>query len=65
MEDDCEGSVCLSTEEMLAEVEQVNRSSPSTPIVISSADVKALYHNLDIDFTIEKVCETFTSRCGL
>ena len=60
-EDDRGGSVCLSTEEMLAEVERVNRSSPSTPIVIGSADVKALYPNLDNDFTIEKVCETFAS----
>ena len=33
-EDDRGGSVCLSTKEMLAEVERVNRSSPSTPIVI-------------------------------
>ena len=46
---------------MLAEIERVNRSSPSTPIVIGSADVKALYPNLDIDFTIEKVCETFAN----
>ena len=60
-ENDRGGSICLSTEEMIAEVERVNRSSPSTPIVIGSADVKALYPSLDIDFTIGKVCETFES----
>ena len=49
-EDDREGSVCLSTEEMLQK----------QSFVIWSADVKA-YPNLDIDFTIKKVCETFAS----
>ena len=37
-------SVCLSIEEMLAEI-------------IGSTDVKALYPSLDIDFTVAKVCE--------
>ena len=60
-EDDRWGSIFLSTEEMIAEVERVNSSSPSTPIVIGSADVKALYPSLDIGITIEKVCETFES----
>ena len=60
-EDDRGGSICLSTDEMLAEVDRVNRGIPSTPIVIGSADVKASYPSLDIDFTIEKVCETFAS----
>ena len=28
-------------------------------IVVGSADVKALYPSLDIDFTVDKVCEVF------
>ena len=33
-EDDCGGSICLSTEEMIAEVDRVNRSSLSTPLLL-------------------------------
>ena len=29
------------------------------PVIVGSADVKASYPSLDIDFTIEKVCEVF------
>ena len=50
-------SICLSTEEMLAEIDRVNLSNSGNPIVIGSTDVKALYPSLDIDFTISKVCE--------
>ena len=52
-------SVCLSTEEMLAGFAKVNTEQVTVPIVIGSADVKALYPSLDIEFTVEKVCELF------
>ena len=52
-------SVCLSTEEMLAGFARLNAEQISIPIVIGSADVKALYPSLDIEFTVEKVCELF------
>ena len=58
-EEDIGGGVCLSTEEMLSEIKRVNNSNPTTPVVIGSADVKALYPSLDIDCTIDKVCEVF------
>ena len=58
-EEDIGGGVCLSTQEMLSEIKPVNNSNPPTPVVIGSADVKALYPSLDIDFTIDKVCEDF------
>ena len=58
-EEDIGGGVCLSTEEMLPEIKRVNNSNPTTPVVIGSADVKALYASLDIDFIIDKVCEVF------
>ena len=50
-------TVCLSTEEMVAEFDRVNSTKPTGEIVIGSADVKALYPSLDIDFTVDKVCE--------
>ena len=52
-------SVCLSTEEMLAGFAKINEEQVTVPIVIGSADVKALYPSLDIEFTVEKVCELF------
>ena len=58
-EHDDGGSVCLSTEEMMAEIRRVNISTPTNPVVIGSADVKALYPSLDIDFTVDKVCQVF------
>ena len=50
---------CMSTEEMKADIEKINTSNVNTPIIVGSADVKALYPSLDIDFTIDKVCEMF------
>ena len=52
-------TVCSSTEEMLASVDMVNRRGIDSTYIIGSADVKALYPSLEIDFTIEKVCELF------
>ena len=53
-------SVCLSTEEMCAEIDRVNQVNANSPIVIGSTDVKALYPSLDIDFTVSKVCEVIS-----
>ena len=53
-----EESVCLNTEEMLADFKRVNDSHITEDIMIGSADVKALYPSLDIPFTVE-VCEVF------
>ena len=54
------GSVCMNTEEMSAEIARINKDHECTNMVVGSTDVKALYPNLDIDFTIEKVCEVFS-----
>ena len=45
-------TVCLSTEEMVAEIDRVNTRHHE-----SGLDFKALYPSLDIDFTVEKVCD--------
>ena len=50
-------TVCLSTEEMVAEIDRVNTRHHESGLVIGSTDVKALYPSLDIDFTVEKVCD--------
>eukprot|EP00794_Sanderia_malayensis_P013422 gene13422-14801_t len=52
-------SVCMNTEELLAEVEQVNAERLGDRVVIGFTDVKALYPSLDIKFTIQVVCEIF------
>ena len=52
-----EESVCLNTEEMLAEFKQLNDSQVTEDIVVGSVDVKALYPSLDIAFPVAKVCE--------
>ena len=52
-------SVCLNTEELLAEVKMVNDQRTTENIVVGPADVKALYPRLDIPFTVNKVCEVF------
>ena len=51
----------MSTEEMVAAIEETNDNYAGIDMVIGSADVKALYPSLDIEFTIEKVCEVFGS----
>ena len=52
-------SVCLSTEETLAEFKRLNDSDISDDVVVGSADVKALYPNLDIPFAVDKAYEIF------
>ena len=55
-----ESTVCLSTEELLADVERINTEGGlDENDIVGSADIEALYPNLDIDFTIDKVCEVF------
>ena len=50
-------SVCMSTEEMLAEIRRVNELKLKDNVIVGSADVKSLYPSLDIEFTVEKACE--------
>ncbi|CAB4043091.1 Hypothetical predicted protein [Paramuricea clavata] len=45
---------------MIAQIEKVDEIQRSSGLIVGSADVKSLYPNLDIDFTIEKVCEMFS-----
>ena len=52
-----EPTVCSSTEELLAEVKRVNEQGLDEMDIIGSMDVEALYPSLDINFTIDKVCE--------
>ena len=39
----------------------MNSSNIEFPIVVGSADVKSLYPSLDIEFTVDVVCEVFQS----
>ena len=48
-------TVCMSTEELKAEIENVNRNISGRDIVVGSMDVKALYPSLDIPFTVRTV----------
>ena len=57
-----EESVCLNTEEMLADFEQVNDSHITEDIIIGSADVKALYPSLDIVVILHKLACISVSR---
>ena len=51
---------CLSTEEMLATIKNVNESGVLDEIcTVGSADVTALYPSIDVEFAAEKVCEMF------
>ena len=52
-------TICLSTEELIAEFNTINDMETDSNIIVGSLDVKALYPSLDIDFSIEKVCEIF------
>ncbi|KAL9979769.1 hypothetical protein ACROYT_G017480 [Oculina patagonica] len=54
-----DSAVCVSTEEITAEMKKVNSVQVDNDLVVGSADVKALYPSLDIDLTIEKVCDIF------
>ena len=55
--EDNESSICMSTEEMMAEIKRVNDEGCDGNVIIESADVKTLYPSLDIDFTVGKICE--------
>ena len=52
-------AICMSTEDMIAEVDRVNQDQENDSLVIGSTDVVALYPNLDMEFTIDKVCKIF------
>ena len=57
-----EGSVCISKEDMMAGIQKANeelRNNVDNEVIVGSADVKALYPSLDVDFTVDKVCEVF------
>ena len=47
-------TICLSTEEMVAEFDRVNHTKPTGEVIIGSADVKALYPSLDIEFRLTR-----------
>lgn len=49
-----EESVCLNTEEILANFKLLNDSHITEEIVVGSADVKALYPRLDVAYTVEE-----------
>ena len=44
---------------MIVEMDRVNQDQKNDSLVIGSTDVVALYPNLDIEFTIDKVCKIF------
>jgi hypothetical protein len=44
---------------MLAAFRRLNYKLITEERIVGSADVKALYPSLDIEFTVEKVCEVF------
>ena len=50
-------TVCLSTEEMVAAIDEVNRRDHPRGLIIGSTDVVAPYPSLDINFTADKVCD--------
>ena len=50
-------TICMSTEEMKSEIDNINTSIKNKRVIIGSTDVKALYPSLDIPFTIDRVCE--------
>ena len=54
-----EETVCTNTEEVMAGIEEVNKKELETELLVASADVKALYPSLDIDFASEIVAKTF------
>ena len=53
-----EESICSSTEDLIAEIDRINREGIDSTYVIGSADVDALYPSLDVKFTVDKICET-------
>ena len=65
-------TVCMSTEELLADINELNnamgegnrRVRGGRKLIVGSADVKALYPSLDIDFTVKVVAEML-ENCGI
>ena len=49
----------MNTEELMAEIARVNASGLNDSVIVGSTDVKALYPSLEINFTIEVVCDVF------
>ena len=49
----------MNTEEMMAEIARINAEGLSDKVIVGSTDVKALYPSLDIEFTVQIVCEVF------
>ena len=52
-------TICISTGDMIAEMNRANKNQEDDGLIIGSTDVVVLYPSLDIDFTIDKVCEVF------
>ena len=45
-------AICMSTEDMIAEVDRVNQDQENDSLVIGSTDVVALYPSLDIEYRV-------------
>ena len=55
-----EETICEDTEDMMAEFDDINRAGGmDNDTIIGSADVKALYPSLDIEYTTEIICEYY------
>ena len=50
---------CENTEEILADIKELNEKRINEDIIVGSLDVKALYPSLDINFTAEIVSKEF------
>ena len=50
-------TICINTEELMADFETWNNDMDSDDVIAASLDVKALYPSLEINFTIDKVCD--------
>ncbi|KAL8613584.1 hypothetical protein ACOMHN_022003 [Nucella lapillus] len=55
---DC-ATACENTEEILAEIRDINQHGIENDVVIGSLDVKALYPSLDVGFTAEIVAKEY------
>ena len=52
-------TACENTEEILAEIRDLNKQQIEDDIIVGSLDVKALYPSLDTEFTAEIVAKEF------
>ena len=52
-------TACENTEEILAEIRDLNQQGIENDAVVGSLDVKALYPSLDVEFTAEIVAKEF------